>query len=158
MILSEDIVEKIRKAAFPDNTSGLVKKRIAAVYGPIMGPVKAADKDAVIDEIIEWEKVWAGNGNSDLSRYENISNETRLMGYSQIASYFAHKKLASPDDVFLLPLYASKAFSLFIIETREYFSQKGHALLVLVSDTGTDFLYAAGRTKCMSMRLWEEIR
>lgn len=151
MTLTSEIIERIKAAVFPYITNGTAEKRIAAVYGDIMKHVKSADKDAVIAEIIEWEKVWAKDKNHDLMKYAKVADEMKLVDYSEIAIYFARKRLASPDDSFLLPYYVSKAFTLFSIDTKGSPFWQEHARLA--SDTGIDLLYAAGKTQSLSMRL-----
>lgn len=151
MKLSDEVIGKIKAAAFTGVESPNIDKRLNAIYSDTLAYVPQSDKEPALAEIIEYEKAHFLSIIRTLNLYESPNSKTLLSDYSEIASYYAEKRFADKSRHFIIPAYMAKSFKDFL--TKEGAGFESVAYRSLISDTLIDMLYASGQTDNMSIRI-----
>ncbi len=146
----DDILKQVEADAFEGITSDNITTRLRTLYERAFQCAKPDVLEAVIADIVEYEKEKSLSTLKSLNKYKSPTVETLLSDYSKISMYFALSRGESgkkhPAAACLI-----ESFMAFVDNNEQEIKALGGNRLV--SDILLDFNYSSGNSDMLSSRV-----
>lgn len=148
-------LEEFALEIFSKEDFSRIKPRFEILYRVLFETITQTEQETVRYEVAEFEKECAENTLIESERYQVPSYELVLDMYSELAYNLALKRFKN-KNIFVCARYLDEIFSSLLssgLIPQKLLDEKR----VLISESGIDFQYAAGKTENMSLRLYHTI-
>lgn len=145
-------LEEIALEIFLKEDFARIEPRFDILYRVLFETVDQNDLDVVKKEVIECEKDCAENTLLECQHYQVPTYDLVINIYSELAHMLALKRFRE-NKTFVCAGYLDEIFSALLnsgLISQNLLDKKR----VLISETGLDFQYAAGKTENMSLRIY----